>query len=95
MMAVGVCRVQLLIAESASLKDKRQVVRSAVQRMRQRFNVSVAEIEDLDSWSQATLAIVCVSNEAPHAHGLLSRAIEWLAQERLDADIGEVSIEVW
>ena len=95
MIAVGVCRVRLHIAESASLKDKRQVVRSAVQRMRRHFNVSVAEIEDLDSWTTATLGIVCVSNEAPHAHGLLSRAVEWLAQERLDADIGEVSIEVW
>ena len=95
MMAVGVCRLQLLIAESSSLKDKRQVVRSVVARMRQRFNVSVAEIEDLDSWTIATLGIVCVSNEGPHAHGLLSRAVEWLEQERLDAEIGAVSIEVW
>ena len=94
-MVVGVATVRLHIPNSHSLKDKRQVVRSAIERMRQRFNVAVAEVADLDSWQAATLGIVSVSNDAGHVQGLLSKSVDWLAAERLDAEIGEVSIEVW
>lgn len=94
-MVVGVATVRLLIPNSHSLKDKRQVVRSVVERMRQRFNVAVAEVGDLENWQVATLGIVSVSNDAAYVHGLLSKSVNWLSDERLDAEIGDVSIELW
>ncbi len=94
-MIVGVCTIELIIPDSFSLKDKRQVVRSAVARMRRKFNVSAAEVGDLDSWNRAILGVVCVSNEAGYAQGLLNKAVDWLSEERLDAEIGDVTMEIW
>jgi uncharacterized protein len=93
-MRVAMATVELRIESSHSLKDKRQVVRSAVERMRRRFNVSVAEIGSLDDWQTAVLGIVCVSNDAGYAQGVLDKALDWLAEERLDAEITGVSVEV-
>jgi len=94
-MVIGVCTIELLIFGADSLKDKRRVVRSAVERMRRKFNVSVAEVDSLDAWNVAKLGVVCVSNDAGHAHAVLSRAVDWLSRERLDAEIGDVSIRIW
>jgi uncharacterized protein YlxP (DUF503 family) len=93
-MKVGVCTVQLVIPAAYSLKEKRRVVRSALERMRQRFNVSAAEVDGLDMWNEAIIGIACVSNDAGHAQAVLSKVVDWLAQERLDAEIRDYSIEV-
>lgn len=61
-MFVGALAIDLYMRESASLKDKRQVVRRIIDRTRNRFNVSVAEMGDLDSVKRGTIAIACVSN---------------------------------
>jgi uncharacterized protein YlxP (DUF503 family) len=63
-MIVGSLRVRLLIRESRSLKDKRHVVRSIKDRLRNQFNISVAEIEALDHRQLAILGISMVSREA-------------------------------
>ena len=94
-LAVGVGSVQLLLAGSHSLKDKRRVVRSIVARLRRRFNVSVAEIGELDNWQAAMLCVTTVSNDAGCAQAVISKAVEWLSEERLDVEIGDISIQVW
>jgi len=63
-MIVGSLRVRLLIRESRSLKDKRQVVRSIKDRLRNKFNISVAEIEAQDHRQLAVLGMAMVCNEA-------------------------------
>lgn len=93
-MFVGVCTVEMLIDDAFSLKDKRHVVRSVVHRMRQKFNVSVAEVGDQDIWNVASLGIVCVSNDKARVEAILNRAMAWLEDERLDAEIGDFSITV-
>jgi uncharacterized protein YlxP (DUF503 family) len=65
-MNVGSMRVRLLVRESRSLKDKRQVVRSIKDRLHNHFNVSVAEIEALDHRQLVVLGLAMVSNEAGH-----------------------------
>jgi len=92
---VGVCSVELHIPAAHSLKDKRQVIRSVVTRLRQRFNVSVAEVGSHDIWQSAELAIVCVSNDRGYAHGLLSKAIQTLESSRLDLLVVDYRIEFW
>jgi len=62
-MVVGVCRVILNINEAFSLKEKRQVVKSIVERVKSRFNASVAEVGFNDKWKNAIIGISCVSNE--------------------------------
>ena len=57
---IGAARVTLYLEGSFSLKDKRRVVRSLTQRVRNQFNAGIAEVEDLDDMRVATLAIVCV-----------------------------------
>jgi len=96
-MVIGICRVELLVGDASSIKDKRRVVRSVVQRLRSRFNVAVAEVDRLDSWHAAQLGIVCVSNDSSHAASVLSSVVGWLETERLDAELGDVStsVEVW
>ena len=65
-MIVGTLLVRLLIREARTLKDKRQVVKSIKDRLRNGFNVSVAEVDALDNRQLAVLGMVMVSNEAHH-----------------------------
>ena len=91
---VGVARIALHLAENASLKGKRMVVRSVAQRVRNRFNVAVAEVDTQDAWQVATLGIVCVSDDPRHANEMLSKVIDFIEGERLDAEVGEVDMEL-
>src|ERR671914_2183521 len=67
-MVVGACRIELHLAENHSLKGKRQVVRSVAARLRNKFNLAVAEIEEQDVWQTAVIGLSCVSNDGRHAH---------------------------
>lgn len=93
-MHVGVCRLTLRIESSSSLKDKRQVVRSLVERLRRSHNVAVAEVESLDTWRTAVLGLVVVSNQAGHADQQLARVIEHIETTRLDADVVDRQVEI-
>jgi uncharacterized protein len=94
-MVVGVCTLELEIPASHSLKDKRHVVKSLIARVRQSFNVSIAEVDSLDAWQIATIGIVCVSADANYAQGLLQKVIDNIERSRLDAVIADFSIEIW
>ena len=74
-MHVGVCQIQLRLPENGTLKDKRQVVRSVTSRTRHKFNVSIAEVADNESWQLATLGITSVSNSARHADEVLGSVV--------------------
>lgn len=62
-MLVGICRIELFVPDSSSLKSKRFVLNSIKTRIRNKFNVSVSEIESNDKWQRITLGISMVSNE--------------------------------
>ncbi len=93
-MIVGVCRISLRLPENGSLKGKRQVVRSLTTRLRNKFNVAVAEVADNDRWQIATLGVTCVSNDARHAQEMLDRVVSYIERSRLDAELIESEIEV-
>lgn len=63
-MLVGSLRVRFLVRESQSLKDKRQVVRSVKDRLRNSFNISIAEVDAEDHRQMAVLGVAMVCNEA-------------------------------
>ncbi len=77
-MIVGSVRVRLLLRESRSLKDKRQVVRSIKDRLRNAFNVSVAEVEAQDNRQLAVLGIAMVGTEAHQVRTALQQIVEAL-----------------
>ena len=77
-MIVGSLRIRLLIRDSRSLKDKRQVVQSIKDRLRQQFNVSVAEVEAQENRQVAVLGVAMVSNESGHVRGALQQIVEAL-----------------
>ena len=77
-MIVGVMRVELALFDARTLKDKRQVIQSARQRLRNAFNVSVAEVEHLDSPKRCTLGLALVCNESRPVHAQLDKMIELL-----------------
>ena len=93
-MIVGICRVTLRLPENASLKGKRQLLRSLTTRLRNKFNVAVAEVGDNDRWQIATIGVSCVSNDARHAREMLDRVVAFIEQTRLDAELLDSEIEV-
>ena len=74
-MVVGLCTVELFIPDSQSLKDKRQVLHSLRDRLRGKFNLSVAEVGDQDLWQKAVLGMACVANEGSHVNQVLDQAL--------------------
>ena len=77
-MIVGSLRVRLLIRESRSLKDKRQVLRSIKDRLRNRFNISVAEVEAQDHRQLAVLGVAMVSDETRHVRATFDEIVRAL-----------------
>ena len=69
-------------------------MRSLLARLRNRFDVAVAEVDDQDRWQIATLGFVCVSNSAVVVDEVLNRALAYIEAVRLDAQISEVAREV-
>jgi uncharacterized protein YlxP (DUF503 family) len=93
-MNVGICRVRLRLPENSSLKGKRQVVKSITERLKHRFNVSVAEVGHNDLWQLATLGICCVSNDKQYTNEVLSKVVEFIANSRCDAEVIDHDIEI-
>jgi len=77
-MFIGNVRVQLLIREARSLKDKRQVVRSIVDRLKNGFNVAVAEVDELDQRQVAVLGIATVAAEPEFVRQTLDKVVDAL-----------------
>lgn len=95
MTAVGLLTVDLHIPESRSLKAKRKVVQSIVARVRQRFNVAVAEVEFQDKWQRCKLGVSAVSNDAGHVDEQLRKALAFIEEMALGrAVILDYDIEV-
>lgn len=74
-MMVGVCTVELHIPDVQSLKGKRQVLSSLTTRLRNRFNISVAEIDEHELWQKAILGIAYVANDAGRVNQVLEQVL--------------------
>ena len=93
-MIVGTLLLELRIPGNQSLKGKRQVVKSLIARLHNRYNVAVAEVENNDRWQVATLGVACVSNSAPHAREILEDVVTFVEADRLDLQVSDYAIEV-
>ena len=93
-MHVGVCRFSFRLPENLSLKGKRRVVKSITTRVGNKFNVSIAEVDDQDLWQLVTLGICCVSNDKRQANEVLSRLVDFITNTRFDVEILDYEIEI-
>jgi uncharacterized protein len=91
---VGVCKVKLRLPDNLSLKGKRQVVKSVTARLKNKFNVSVAEVEDNDLWQLATIGICFVSNDKRFTNEVLSKAVELVVNSQGDYEMLDYEIEI-
>ena len=93
-MNVGVCRIDLRLPENISLKGKRQVLKSITARVRNKFNVAVAEVDNHDRWQLATIGICCVSNNSHHTNEVLSKVVDFVINSRFEVEILDYEIEI-
>jgi uncharacterized protein YlxP (DUF503 family) len=80
-MVVGTATVELFVPASGSLKMKRSVVRRVRDRVRNKFNVSIAEVDHLDKWQRATLGIAFVANEGRFVDEVLGKVLREIRSE--------------
>jgi uncharacterized protein YlxP (DUF503 family) len=92
--AIGVAKVVLHLPESGSLKAKRHVVHGLLRRVRAQFQVSAAEVGELDRWQLAELAIATVSGDGRHAEEVLAAVLSYIESHSDGARITDVSTEV-
>jgi hypothetical protein len=92
-MVIAVCIITLRFPGSQSLKEKRSVIKPLLTRLRQRFNVSVAEIAGQDKWQLGTVAVACVSGNRENAHRLLQQALVFIERNG-EIEVIDVSFEM-
>ncbi|MCK4273978.1 MAG: DUF503 domain-containing protein [Dehalococcoidales bacterium] len=93
-MNVGVAKVSLRLPENMSLKGKRQVLKSITSRVRNKFDVAVAEVGDNDAWQLATVGICCISNNKRHTNQVLSRVVNFIESARFEVEMLDYEIEI-
>lgn len=92
-MHVGICTLHLRLAGSHSLKEKRRVVKSIKDRIKNKFNVSIAEVDALDNWQLAVIGVACISNDSGFINSVLSNVVNFIDDMRL-AEIVDYEIEI-
>jgi uncharacterized protein YlxP (DUF503 family) len=93
-MFIGVCTIEMHIPESGSLKSKRHSLKSLKDRIRAKFNVSVAEVDDNDLWQKASLAVAAVSNDKSHLNQTLDHVLN-LVRSVPDVSLLDYHIDIF
>jgi uncharacterized protein YlxP (DUF503 family) len=93
-MPVAQLTLEIRIEHAQSLKDRRQVVRSLKDQLRQGFNVSVAELDEAATWQSATIGVAAISRSRDYLHGLMEEAER--AARRMTNELGaELADSFW
>jgi hypothetical protein len=93
-MTTGTLRVTLMIRDALNLKDKRRVLRSLKDNIRNRHNVSVAEVDALSSRQQAVLGVAMVGNDARYIDGGLAKIVDYIRAFR-PAQLVDYEVEIY
>jgi len=92
-MVVGRCKIELLLRESQSLKDKRMILQRIKKRIHNEFNVSIAEVENNDLWQRVTFGVAVVGNDKRFVNGILSRVIDTVRKD-VSLELIDYSMEI-
>jgi uncharacterized protein YlxP (DUF503 family) len=90
---VAVGLIELHLPDVGSLKGKRHALKGLKERVRARYEVSVAEVDHHDLWQRATLALACVSHDARHASEVVSKAMDFI-EEHVEGQVIDTSMEI-
>ena len=91
-MVIGFCSIKFYLHENNSLKGKRSVVRAIKDRVKNNFNVSIAEVGDQDVWKNLHIGISAVGSDKPYMDGLLNKVVNAIDRMNL-AEIVDCKIE--
>jgi uncharacterized protein YlxP (DUF503 family) len=92
-MVIGTAQIQLSASWVHSLKEKRMVVKSIIDKVKNKFNVSIAEVDTQDYHQTITIGIACVSNENRHADSMLSEVLNFI-EDNTDAVVQDIHTEL-
>ena len=92
-MVVGVCLVDIHIPENSSLKGKRQVMKRILERVKNRFNVSIAEVDDNDLWQRAKIGFSVVGNDRKFINSSMDKVLNFIESLNV-AEIINSQIEI-
>jgi uncharacterized protein len=92
-MAIAQLTLEIRIEHAQSLKDRRQVVRSLKDQVRQGFNVSVAELDEAVTWQSATIGVVAISGSRDYLRGLMEQVEN--AASRMVRELGAEIADSW
>lgn len=93
-MVVGLANIDIHIPESGSLKSKRHFLKGIKDRLRNKFNVSIAEVGHNDLWQRTTIGVSVVANDKKFANRVLSQVVEHINREN-EVQILDYSIEIF
>ena len=93
-MPVAHLTLEIRIEHAQSLKDRRQVVRSLKDQLRQGFNISVAEMDEAVTWQSATIGVAAISRSRDYLHGLIEE-VERMARRILNEHGAELTDACW
>jgi hypothetical protein len=93
-MFIGVCTIEMHIPESGSLKTKRHSLKSLKDRIRSKFNVSVAEVDHNDLWQKASLAVAAVSNDKSYLNQTFDHVLD-LVRSVPEVSLLDYQIEIF
>jgi uncharacterized protein YlxP (DUF503 family) len=92
-MVVGLVSIDIHIPESGSLKTKRHFLKGIKDRVKNKFNVSIAEVGHNDLWQRTTIGVSVVANDRKFVNGVLSQVVEYINKEN-GVQILDYSIEI-
>ncbi len=92
-MIVGICHLDVIIPENHSLKGKRQVIKKIIDRVRGRFNISIAEVGDNELWQRSQLGISLVGNDRRFVNSYLDRIVNFIEAMNI-VDIAHSELEI-
>ncbi len=92
-MVVGICRISLIIHDNHSLKGKRQVLKSIVEKVKNRYNISIAEVGSNDLWQRAELGLCAVGNDRASINSVMDKTMNFI-ESLHTAEIIDHTIEI-
>ena len=93
-MIIGCCTVYMTAEWVNSLKEKRMVVKSIVEKCRHRFNISIAEVDRQDIHKSIVIAFACVTNDAILAQNIIENVVNYI-ERNTDAVIDKTDVEIF
>jgi uncharacterized protein YlxP (DUF503 family) len=92
-MVAGICRMTLIIHDNHSLKGKRKVLKSIIDKVRNRFNISIAEVGSNDAWQRAEIGLAAIGNDRVFINSVIDKAVNFIEGLEI-AEVTDYQIEL-